>query len=166
MLRTTIMAAALLAGTRISAKAQAPEYVSPGDDFFVYANGDWLAATRLPPGTNRWTARNEINELARRQVVRLLDDAVTAPPGSLARKVADFRAAWIDTAAIEAKGIRPLASSLDTINALRDNDGTNWAKIASVTFTTNTPCALRLSANRASGRLLGCTALRSLTKDP
>jgi putative endopeptidase len=123
MLRPTIIAAILLAGTRISAKAQAPEYVSPGDDFFAYANGDWLAATTLPPGTNRWTARNEINELARQQVVRLLDDAVTAPSGSLARKVADFRAAWLDTAAIESKGIRPLAPLLDSINLVRDKAG-------------------------------------------
>jgi predicted metalloendopeptidase len=123
MLRPTIMAAALLAGTRISAKAQAPEYVSPGDDFFAYANGDWLAATALPPGTERWTARNEINDLAGRKVARLLDDAATAPAGSLARKVADFRAAWLDTAAIEAKGIRPLAPLLDSINLLRDKAG-------------------------------------------
>ncbi|HEU4954254.1 MAG TPA: M13 family metallopeptidase [Gemmatimonadales bacterium] len=123
MLRPTIMAAALLAGTRISAKAQAPEYVRPGDDFFAYANGDWLAATTLPPGTERWTARNEINELARQQVARLLDGAATAPAGSLARKVADFRAAWLDTAAIEAKGIRPLAPMLDSINLVRDKAG-------------------------------------------
>ena len=123
MLRPTIMAAVLLAGTRISAKAQAPEYVSPGDDFFAYANAEWLAATRLSPGTNRWTARNEINELARQQVVRLLDDAVAAPSGSLARKVADFRGAWLDTTASEAKGIRPLAPLLDSINLLGEKAG-------------------------------------------
>ena len=96
------------------------QVVSPGDDFFAYANGGWLAATGLPPGKDRWTARNEINELARRQVARLLDDAAAAPAGSLARKVADFRAAWLDTAAIEAKGIPPLEPLLDSIDLLRD----------------------------------------------
>ena len=123
MLRPTIMAAGLLAISLTAIGAQAPNVVSPGDDFFAYANGDWLAATGLPPGTDRWTARNEINELARQQVERLLDDAVTAPAGSLARKVADFRAAWLDTAAIESKGIRPLAPLLDSINLLRDKAG-------------------------------------------
>jgi putative endopeptidase len=123
MLRPTIMAAGLLAGLLTAVRAQAPDVFSPGDDFFAYANGDWLAATALPPGTDRWTARNEINELARQQVVRLLDDATAAPPGSLARKVADFRAAWLDTAAIESRGIRPLAPPLDSINLLRDKAG-------------------------------------------
>ena len=120
MLRPTIMAASLLAISLTAVSAQAPDYVSPGDDFFAYANGDWLAATELPPGANRWTARNEINELARRQIVQLLDDAATAPPGSLARKVADFRVAFLDTAAIESKGIRPLSPLLDSIGLLRD----------------------------------------------
>ena len=123
MLRPTIMAAGLLAISLTAVGAQAPNVVSPGDDFFAYANGDWLAATGLPPGTDRWTARNEINELARQQVEQVLDDAVTAPAGSLARKVADFRAAWLDTAAIESKGIRPLAPLLDSINLLRDKAG-------------------------------------------
>jgi putative endopeptidase len=123
MLRPTTTAAGLLAVSLTAVSAQAPNFVSPGDDFFAYANGDWLAATALPPGTERWTARNEINELARRQVGRLLDDAATAPAGSLARKVADFRAAWLDTAAIEAQGIRPLAPLLDSIDLLRDKAG-------------------------------------------
>jgi predicted metalloendopeptidase len=120
MLRPTIMAASLLAISLTTVSAQAPEYVSPGDDFFAYANGDWLAATELPPGADRWTARNEINELARRQIVQLLDEAAAAPPGSLARKVADFRVALLDTAAIESKGIRPLSPLLDSIGLLRD----------------------------------------------
>jgi predicted metalloendopeptidase len=123
MLRPTIIAAGLLAASLTAVGAQAPNVVNPGDDFFAYANGDWLAATALPPGADRWTARNEINELARQQVVRLLDDAAAAPPGSLARKVADFRAAWLDTAAIESRGIRPLAPPLDSINLLRDKAG-------------------------------------------
>ncbi|HKU61114.1 MAG TPA: M13 family metallopeptidase [Gemmatimonadales bacterium] len=120
MLRPTTMAAGLLAVSLATAGAQAPNVVSPGDDFFAYANGDWLAATALPAGTERWTARNEINELARRQVAQLLDAAASAPAGSLARRVADFRAAWLDTAAIESKGIRPLAPLLDSIGLLRD----------------------------------------------
>ena len=72
---------------------------------------------------NRWTARNEINELARQQVVKLLDDALNAPQGSLARKVADFRAAYLNHAAIESKGIQPLAPLLDSITLLRDKAG-------------------------------------------
>ena len=94
--------------------------IKPGDDFFAYANGAWLKATTIPPGKERWSARDEINELARQRLASLLDDARNAPPGSSARKVADFRAAWLNEAAIGAKGNAPLKPLLDSINDIAD----------------------------------------------
>ncbi|MBI3714547.1 MAG: M13 family metallopeptidase [Betaproteobacteria bacterium] len=94
--------------------------VKPGDDFFAYANGAWLKATEIPAGQQRWGARSEITELTRRQVLKLLDDASLAAPGSIARKVADFRAAWLNEGAIEAKGIAPIKHALDRIDRIRD----------------------------------------------
>ena len=118
---------ALRAQTVSDKRASALEHtvdatIRPGDDFFAYANGGWLKATRIPQGKQRWSARDEINELTRQRIVRLLDDARNAPPGSSARKVADFRAAWLDEAAIEARGRAPLASQLDSINGIADKE--------------------------------------------
>ena len=122
MFRPTIMAAARLAISLTAVGAQSPDHIRPGDDFFAYANSDWLSAAEMPPGMNRWTARNEINELARQQVVKLLDDALNAPQGSLARKVADFRAAYLNHAAIES-GDPATRPPLDSITLLRDKAG-------------------------------------------
>lgn len=94
--------------------------IKPGDDFFAYANGAWLKATDFPAGKARWTVRDEIAELTRQQVLKLLDDAAGAPAGSTARKVADFRAAYLNEAAIEAKGNAPLKPMLDRIDRVRD----------------------------------------------
>jgi putative endopeptidase len=94
--------------------------IKPGDDFFAYANGAWLKATDIPAGKVRWTVRDEITELTRQQVLKLLDDASAAPAGSAARKVADFRSAYMNEAAIEAKGIAPLKPMLDRIDPVRD----------------------------------------------
>jgi predicted metalloendopeptidase len=96
------------------------ENIKPGDDFFAYANGGWLKATDLPAGKDRWNARSEINELTRRQVRQLLDDASSAPAGSLARKVADFRAAYLNDAAIESRGLAPLQPGQNRIDRVRD----------------------------------------------
>ena len=106
-------------------KAPAPEWgvdesIRPGDDFFGYANGTWLKATEIPSGRDRWTARNEIEEIARQRVARLLDEARTAPPGSTARKVADYRAAYLNEAAIEAKGLARANPLLDSIDRIAD----------------------------------------------
>ena len=98
-------------------------HVKPGDDFFAYANGAWLAATAIPQDKQRWSARDEISDLTRRRVATLLDDARTAPPGSAPRKVADFRAAWLNEATIEARGRTPLQPQLDSIDAIRDKEG-------------------------------------------
>jgi len=80
----------------------------PGDDFFAYANGAWLKAAVIPEGRDRWAVRDEINERTRRQVEAILDGARTSHAGSLARRVADFRAALLNESMIEEKGIAPL----------------------------------------------------------
>jgi putative endopeptidase len=94
--------------------------IKPGDDFFAYANGAWLKATEIPAGKARWTVRDEIAELTRQQVLKLLDDASTAPAGSVARKVADYQSAYLNEAAIEARGNAPLKPMLDRIDRVRD----------------------------------------------
>jgi putative endopeptidase len=94
--------------------------IRPGDDFFGYANGGWLKSTRIPAGKERWNARTEIEELTHRRIGALVESAKAAPPGSLARKVADFRAAYLDEAAIEAAGIKPLEPLLKRIDAAHD----------------------------------------------
>ncbi len=94
--------------------------IPPGDDFFAYANGDWLKATDIPAGKQRWDARTEIAETTRQRVVKLLADAGAAPAGSSERKVADFHAAYMDEAAIEAKGLLPLKPLFDRIDRVRD----------------------------------------------
>jgi putative endopeptidase len=94
--------------------------IRPGDDFFAYANGGWLKANEIPAGKQSWSARNEITELTRQRVVKLLADAGARPSGSSARQVADFYAAYMNEAAIEAKGITALKPMLGRIDRVRD----------------------------------------------
>jgi putative endopeptidase len=94
--------------------------VKPGDDFFAYANGAWLKAAVVPAGKDRWTVRDEITERTTRQVAAILDEASAAPPGSLARKVADFRSALQSQSTIETRGIAPLRPMLARIDAAGD----------------------------------------------
>ncbi|MES2151948.1 MAG: M13 family metallopeptidase [Pseudomonadota bacterium] len=94
--------------------------IKPGDDFFAFANGAWLKANDIPAGKPRLIVRDELATLTRAQVVKLVDDASTAPAGSTGRKVADFRAAWLNEAAIEAKGTTPIKPMLDRIDRVND----------------------------------------------
>ena len=110
-----------LAGrSRIAPRRRAGTSIAPGDDFDAYASSSWLEAVEIPAGRPRLNARDEIAELTRRQLTALMDDAALAAPGTDARKVADFRAADSDRAAIEQRGLAALKPLLARIDAVRD----------------------------------------------
>jgi len=94
--------------------------ITPGDDFFAYANGAWLKATAIPAGSPRWGARDELEAQARQRIAALLDTAGAVRSSSAARKVADFRAAYVNEAAIEARGLASLKPMLDGIEKVSD----------------------------------------------
>ncbi len=67
--------------------------IQPGDDFFAYANGAWLKSTEIPPGKDRWGARDEISARTQAQLANLFKDAALRPRSPYERKVGDFYAA-------------------------------------------------------------------------
>ncbi len=94
--------------------------ISPGDDFFAYANGEWLDETGIPHGLLRFGARNEINATTQRQVADVIETAVARRSDETERKVADFYSAWLDEDTIEARGKSPLTGLLEDIDKIRD----------------------------------------------
>ena len=96
--------------------------VAPGDDFYAYANGGWLKATPIPPDKASYGAGSILSDQTRQQTVALIQDAGKAGPGASAetRKVADFYAAFMDEAGIEARGLAPLKPALDAIAQIAD----------------------------------------------
>jgi predicted metalloendopeptidase len=94
--------------------------VAPGDNFFQYANGSWLAATQIPADRSTWGASEEIAELTDKRTADLIREAAaSAAPGSEARKIGDYYASFLDQTRIEALGTKPLEPGLQRINAIR-----------------------------------------------
>jgi len=96
--------------------------VAPGDDFFGFANGLWLKSAIIPPDRASWGAGQELVEKTTKRLADLIAEAGAShpPPGSPARQVADFYAAYMDEAAIEAKGLAPIRPALARIAAIGD----------------------------------------------
>ncbi len=96
--------------------------VKPGDDFYRYANGDWIKRTEIPPdrvGMDVWTKLSDVGN--KRMADLIAEIAKSNPPaGSATRKVADLYNSYMDEAAIEAKGLTPLRPHLDAIAAIKD----------------------------------------------
>jgi putative endopeptidase len=131
MLSPLLMAIALCASTSMACAQSTGDAVpltrdsvdnriKPGDDFNAYANGGWLQLTELPADKGRWTGRDEIEETTKKQIAAVMQEAAGRPAGSSERKVADFRAAYLDEGAIESKGLGPAKPLLDRIGKVRD----------------------------------------------
>ena len=93
----------------------------PGDDFFTYANSDWLARTEIPADRSSWGAFASIAEDTNQRIVKMFDTIDADKKASAeAKKVATFYKTFMDEAAIEAKGAAPLKPMLAKIDAIRD----------------------------------------------
>ena len=96
--------------------------VAPGVDFFTYANGGWLKRTTIPPDLASYGTGAIVSELTQRRTVELIQNAAKqyAPERSEQRKVGDYYATFMNEAAIEKAGLRPLKPKLDRIAAIKD----------------------------------------------
>jgi endothelin-converting enzyme/putative endopeptidase len=96
--------------------------VKPGDDFYEYANGDWLKRTEIPPDRAEVGVFSVLGDLSSKNTAALIAEIAKSnpPAGSGARKVADLYNSYMDEAAIETKGLTPLRPHLEAIAAIRD----------------------------------------------
>jgi len=93
--------------------------VRPGDDFFQYANGRWLALTKIPPDRSSLGVFDQLTELTTKRLAELIRATLTASTPS-ARQIGDYYSAFMDEAAIERLGLQPLQPTLERIEAIGD----------------------------------------------
>jgi putative endopeptidase len=96
--------------------------VKPGDDFDDYANGGWRARTEIPADRSSTGAFLEVFNTAEANNAAIVQAALkaNAAPGSDQRRIADWYNAYTDTAAIDARGLAPLGTEMDSIATLKD----------------------------------------------
>lgn len=92
------------------------------DDFYMYANGGWIAKTEIPPAFSTWGITSPLGEKNRAVMRQILEEAAKntkAPAGSNEQKIGDFYATCMDEAKIEAAGAKPLEKELAAINNMK-----------------------------------------------
>ena len=96
--------------------------VTPGDNFYMYANGDWIKRTVIPADRAGIGVFSTLDDTANKNTAALIQESAkaNAPAGSEARKIADLYNSYMDEAAIEAKGLTPLHSQLAAIAAIHN----------------------------------------------
>ena len=94
--------------------------VTPGDNFYLYCNGDWIKRTEIPPDRSRIGVFTTLADLSDKRTAALIEEAAKSggAAGSSSRKIADLYNSYMDEAAIEANGLAPLQLHLQTIAAI------------------------------------------------
>ncbi|MGB2636672.1 MAG: M13 family metallopeptidase [Candidatus Acidiferrum sp.] len=94
----------------------------PCDNFYEFAMGSWMKANPIPPEYSSWGTFMQLRDNNLTAMRSLLETAAQAhaPAGSNEQKIGDFYASCMDTAAIEAAGLKPIAGELDVIDGIDD----------------------------------------------
>ena len=146
-MRRIALAAALLISTAAIVSAQPARHQgvgvdvagihkagAPGDGIDDYANGGWRRATEIPADRASIGSFLTAAQLVERRNIEIITGIgrTNPAPGSNARKIADYYSAYLDRAAIDARGAAPLQPLLARIQAISDRRALSAALGASM----------------------------------
>jgi putative endopeptidase len=96
--------------------------VKPGDEFYLYANGAWLAKAEIPADRSRIGSHVVAADATERQQMALIETILASRPaaGTDAARLRDYWRGYMDTAAIDKAGIAPLKGDLAKYKAIKD----------------------------------------------
>jgi len=89
--------------------------VTPGDDFFDYANGTWIKTNEIPADKSRYGMFNVLDDLSKQRTKTIIDEQAKDPNS----KIGNAYASYMDTGAVEARGLTPLDPWLTKIRSTK-----------------------------------------------
>jgi putative endopeptidase len=135
-MRVVVRLGAMLMAAKLLAAPPTPEQVAgvnlsfrnlavkPGDDFEEYANGGWRKTAVIPPDRAATGVGLEVFLRAEQRTADLIRELSGAnpTPGTPERMIADYYAAFMDTAGIEKRGLEPLKEKLREIENIASKE--------------------------------------------
>lgn len=97
--------------------------VRPGDNFYLYANGNWIKNNPVPASKTRWGTFDILRFTSSERLKTIAEEAAANPSkSSVARRVGDFYASAMDSAAIDQLGFDPIKPLLANVKAISAKD--------------------------------------------
>lgn len=98
--------------------------IDPRADFAHFAWGAWQQKNPVPADKSRWGAFNELDQFNQTALKGILQTtaARSHEPDSVEQKVGDFYASAMDTATIDAAGLKPVEPQLARVAAISSPD--------------------------------------------
>ena len=104
--------------------AELDDGIKPGDDFFAYVNGKWIAENEIPADRSRYGAFDILRDKSDEDVKAIIEEASANEneEGSDQQRVGDLYLSFQDFETRNAKGISPLDPYLVQIDGLTSKD--------------------------------------------
>jgi len=98
--------------------------IRPGDDFFSYANGKWVAATQIPADKASYGTFDILRDESQENVKVIIEESASGDfaKGTDEQKVGDLYRSFMNVEKRDARGIKPLQPELDRIDAISSYD--------------------------------------------
>jgi len=99
--------------------------VKPGDNFFLYVNGNWLKTAQIPPDRSSTGAFQDLRIHSEAQMGTIVAELDARPYADLTveeKKLRDLYDAFVDQKQIEARGLAPAKKDLDYLANLKTLD--------------------------------------------
>ena len=103
-------------------KASMDTTVSPGDNFFLYASGNWVKHTEIPASETAWGSFYTLADDNQKNLKKILEEVSSKnnAKGTADQKVADLYTSGMDTVTIEKLGYGPIKPLLAQIDAVKN----------------------------------------------
>ena len=98
--------------------------VPPGENFYEFANGTWAKTTPIPADKSNYGMFTLLDDLSRERTRTIIEEQAQDPNSRIGAAYASF----LDTAAIEAKGLAPIQPWLNQIESLKSK--ADYAELA------------------------------------
>ena len=103
-------------------KANMDTTISPGADFYLYANGNWLRKEVIPASQVMWDSFTILEDENQKNLKKILEEVSSKKnaKGTADQKVAGLYTSGMDTVTIEKLGYSPIKPLLAQINAVKN----------------------------------------------
>jgi putative endopeptidase len=98
--------------------------IQPEDDFFLFANGNWINTNEIPASESRWGSFNELDQENKKKLTSILEEAKVnqGEKGSQNQLLGAYYASFIDMEKRNQRGLSGIQEELNRIDSMNRKD--------------------------------------------
>jgi len=118
--------------------------VTPGNDFFDYANGTWVKNTQIPADKASYGMFNVLDDLSKERTHTIIEEQAKNPNSKIGAAYESF----MDEAAVEAKGLAPFEPWLNEVRSIKTKTALTKAYADADELSIDTPFRMFIGQDR------------------